>query len=114
MFKMEFCPRCGTHLIYRHSSEKSLFCPKCGYVSKTPEGILLKVNSDPARSYSSSVAVLDRDMLNLRTTSTVRAYCEKCGEDKAETWIMSVGSEGTSSVTFYRCVSCGHAWRETG
>lgn len=109
---MEFCPRCGTRLIYQSRSRVSLCCPKCGYKSELHEGEFSKGMSSVERP--PSIAVVDRDTLNLKTISTVRAYCEKCGENKAETWTMAAGSEGISTIIFYRCVSCGHTWREIG
>jgi len=56
------------------------FRTKCGYVSKTPEGVLLKLNSDFAAPYSSSLAMLDSGMPGLRTASTVRLSRENCGD----------------------------------
>ena len=40
----------------------------------------------------------------------VRSLVEKVENPLIE----PVGSEGASSITFYRCVSCGHTWREIG
>ena len=106
---MDFCPECGKRLIYKRRSRGLLYCIKCGYESE-PVKANFRVRSSVAKI--SNVAVIDKEMLNLRTLPTVGARCEKCGQRKAETWTVAVGSIGLSSITFHRCVSCGHTWRE--
>ena len=107
---MEFCPRCGTRLIHKFRINVSLYCRICGY-ERSSKGYLqqLKFNSAPSNS---GIAILDKKALNLRTLQTIRNNCPICGGKKAETWTVMVGSEGASSVTFFRCLSCGHTRRE--
>lgn len=109
---MDFCPTCGKRLIYKRRSKGFLYCPKCGYQSAPIEANFSMVRSGAVKASNFNVAILDREMIDLRTLPTVGAYCEKCGQSKAETWTVAVGSIGLSSITFYRCVSCGHTWRE--
>lgn len=111
---MEFCPRCETRLVPTSRSRASLYCLKCGHKSPISQRIILKDNSDALRSSNLNMAVLTRKALKLRTLPTSRAYCQECGENKAETWSLAVGSIGVSDIIFYRCVSCRHTWRQAG
>jgi len=106
---LKFCPACGTRLTYNSRSGRSLSCPKCGYESKLPKGDFLRGKPSVVKPFSSSIAVLDRNALNLRTFPIVSTYCPKCGGNDAETWNITVRSQNISSITFCRCVSCGYA-----
>ena len=110
--KMEFCPKCGTRLVNERKS-KARCCPKCGYMSKLPQGHRSESMFNTLKPSEPYITVADKDMSNLRTLPVIDAYCEKCGGNKAETWTITVGSNDVSSITFYRCISCGHTWRET-
>jgi DNA-directed RNA polymerase subunit M/transcription elongation factor TFIIS len=59
-----------------------------------------------------SITILDRATSNLRTTTIVNVRCQNCESNQSETWTLIVGSNGISRITFYRCVSCQHTWRE--
>jgi len=74
----------------------------------------LQGNFSMVKPSKSSIVILDRKTLDLRTLPTIGAQCQKCGGNKAETWTVTVGSVGVSSITFCRCVSCGYTWREIG
>jgi DNA-directed RNA polymerase subunit M len=110
MMKMEYCPECGKRMIeFRH---KATFCPKCRYEHRHLARRSMKhdfIHKNP----SSPIVVLDREVPNYKSSPVVNAHCPKCGGFKAETWIVTAGSEGIETIEFYRCVSCGHTWRET-
>ena len=111
---MEFCPNCESRLIQKPHNKAKLDCPKCGS-SKEEHGSLKRFHASSLggfRKSSSGLVVIDRKAQRLRTLPQVDRLCGKCGGGKAETWSMSFGSEDNSQTTFYRCVSCGHTWRE--
>ena len=111
---MRFCPQCGFRLEIVHRSRASLQCNKCGYKTQLEPNVSNE-NKKPINSFSSlnKVAVVGRKEAKLRTFPVVRVICPKCGAPKSEAWTVAVGSEGTtSSVTFFRCISCGHTRRE--
>jgi len=111
---MKFCPECGFRLEIVHRSRASLQCNKCGY--KTPLQQNFSVENKKSHNSVSSlnkVAVVGREEAKLRTFPVVRGICPKCGAPKSEVWTVAVGSEGTtSSLTFFRCTSCGTTRRE--
>jgi len=111
---VDFCTRCDTRLILKTRSRTRLYCPRCEYEKELPEGNFLKNVFRAVKPFDSKVVVVDKDESNLRTLPTIRAYCQKCGGNRAETWTMATGSEGISDIIFYRCVSCGYTWRELG
>jgi DNA-directed RNA polymerase subunit M/transcription elongation factor TFIIS len=109
---LEFCPSCGTRLIYKSKSKAGLYCTKCGYKSNFSTEKNLKKKLITENPSYSSIAILDRKTLNLRTLPIVNACCQKCNGTKAETWSLAMGSEDVSQATFFRCVSCGYTIRE--
>jgi DNA-directed RNA polymerase subunit M/transcription elongation factor TFIIS len=110
--EVEFCPQCGTRLIVASNGSVFLRCPKCDYARKLPKGVLLKVKSDLSKPLDSGIVVLDRKTLKFKTLQTVDTICPSCADKKAETWSLTFGSDGISAITIYKCISCGHTWRE--
>ncbi len=114
---MEFCSNCGTRLVYKSRDKSALYCSKCRKKSESSGEKLRKGSfSKPSQSRSDcadGIVVLDRKVLKLRTRPRVDSDCVKCNGKKAETWTLDLGSEDHSQAIFFRCVSCGHTWRET-
>jgi DNA-directed RNA polymerase subunit M len=110
---LEFCKKCGTILKLYKKSQPELHCPRCGF-RRQIEGDdnlkTLRISSDQR-----TIGIVDRKTeSNFRPFPIVKAICPKCGFDQSETWTIPVGSEGTTSLTFFRCVSCGFTQREAG
>lgn len=38
--------------------------------------------------------------------------CPKCGHNEAYWWMIQTRSADEAPTTFYRCVNCGHTWRD--
>jgi DNA-directed RNA polymerase subunit M len=110
---MEFCPNCGTRLIYKAKSKVNLYCTRCKYKSGFSGIKYLKVKPATTKRYDTGIAVLDKQLQKLRTFPIVNLACQKCEGRKVETWTMAFGSEDNSQATFFRCTSCRHTWRET-
>jgi len=100
---MKFCPSCEVRL---KKSDLGLRCPKCGHV----EGAGKKTYSGPAAEEPEipHLNVLDKGD---QTPPTVKIECEKCGHDKAVWWMLQTRSADEATTQFYRCVKCGHTWR---
>jgi len=86
----------------------TLLCPKCGYADSS---WVKQYKLYTPMVHPSEIVVLDRK-LKLKTLPTVKATCPKCMNREAECWAVTFGSEGTEHVSFFRCTSCGHTWRE--
>ena len=110
---MEFCPKCGTRLIYKSKSKVSLYCAKCKSKSDFSGTKFLKEKTVTTKRFDTGIAVVDRQIQKLRTLPIVNSLCQKCEGKKAETWSIAFGSEDNSQATFFRCISCGHTWRLT-
>ena|SRR3990170_8414785 len=110
---MKFCPKCGAILTIIHQSRASLKCVKCGYTEKLQKNAWTEKRTlhNDDRGVR-EVAVLGREETKLRTFPVVNVKCERCGKNESESWAIEVGSQGTSSITFFRCTSCGHTRRE--
>jgi DNA-directed RNA polymerase subunit M/transcription elongation factor TFIIS len=111
---LDFCPECKTILKIVRRSLPTLQCPKCGYKAKfRPDNSLVGSKSNNVNRSKNEIAVIDKKELGLRTYPVVQSVCPECGMTESETWIVAVGSEGTtSSLTFFRCISCGYTRRE--
>jgi len=114
---MEFCSTCGTRLINNPRGKLQLYCLKC---KKKFETSGENMSNDKSTGLTKSkktdnqgIVVLDKKTLKLRTLPRVDAECYKCNGKKAETWALNIGSEDNSQATFFRCISCGHTWRQT-
>ncbi|MEJ2272735.1 MAG: hypothetical protein P8X91_09750 [Candidatus Bathyarchaeota archaeon] len=114
---MDFCSICGTRLTYDSHGNKKLYCLKCKKKFETPvDEIGKKSLNDQSKSKKiddKGIVILDKKTLKLRTLPRVDADCYKCNCKKAETWTLNMGSEDNSQAIFFRCVSCGHTWRQT-
>ncbi len=114
---MDFCSNCGTRLTYDSKEKKKLYCLKCKKKIETSvEQMGNESIADQTKSKKiddNGIVILDKKTLKLRTLPRVDADCYKCNCKKAETWALNLGSEDNSQAIFFRCVSCGHTWRQT-
>ena len=112
MSMIDFCPKCGTLLKVVNNSLPALQCPKCGYRAKLKSDTILGLKLKTDKSLN-EIAVIDKETSELRTFPMVDVLCPVCCKAGSETWTVAVGSEGTtSSLTFFRCTSCGYTKRE--
>jgi len=100
---MEFCPKCGKRLEFRHGR---LVCPKCGYSKKAS---VVRKRSVCSPQQSGQIVIVDREITPLPTLSV---KCPKCGFNKAYVWQVQTRSADEASTQFFRCVRCGYTWRE--
>jgi transcription factor S len=112
---MEFCPTCGTRLIYEKAKGKKpvLYCPKCKKKFDLGANETKKESMLSKKDRADSIVLIDKKAQKLRTLPTVDADCYKCKGKKAETWKLDLGSEDNMQAIFYRCIRCGHTWRVT-
>ena len=51
---------------------------------------------------------------NMQKGDKAEVVCPKCSHGHAYFMQMQIRSADEPMTTFYRCVSCGHNWREDG
>jgi DNA-directed RNA polymerase subunit M len=90
------------------SSDGQLKCRKCGYLRKITEGDQLQ----RTRKRSEKEIVIVEEEGSIRTLPTITVRCPKCEHNLAFWWLRQLRSADESEVRFFRCVECGHTWRE--
>ena len=101
---MKFCPKCEIRL---KSHDSKLVCPKCGH----SEG-------GDSQSFKTVMEEKEVSELNVLEESdgkealpTIKINCEKCDHDEAVWWMLQTRSADEPTTQFYRCINCGHTWR---
>jgi DNA-directed RNA polymerase subunit M/transcription elongation factor TFIIS len=112
---MNFCPECGALLKLASKGALALKCPKCKY-SKPIKIEEAKQQTNVHHGLPGEIAVIGKvEEATLRPNPTVNIPCQTCGKTKSETWTVEVGGEtARSTLTFFRCTSCGTTRREVG
>jgi DNA-directed RNA polymerase subunit M len=102
---MEFCPKCGAMLVQK---TKNLGCPRCGYSSSHKASDSLKI-SEKIDERKEVAVVSNKD---IQVNPIVEQKCEKCGHNRCYFWTLQTRSSDESETKFFKCVKCGHTWRE--
>ena len=102
---MEFCPKCGSVLVQK---TKRFSCPnlKCHYVTKNK----VKLISSEKFEKKDKINVLHEKDTNVWPITT--ETCPKCGNNKAYFHSAQTRSGDEAETRFYKCVKCGHNWRD--
>jgi DNA-directed RNA polymerase subunit M len=111
---MEFCPDCGSRLEPKKSKDCTvLACTKCGYTkqpqSNRAHAAVVKVITPKTQPF---MTVISEDEQNINTMQTIRAKCEKCGNNEVFVWQVQTRGGDEASTQFMRCTKCGHTFRE--
>ena len=111
---MEFCPKCSAVLVSKKYEEKNvektaLFCRKCGYTKKKYKA--MEITEDVKEDPYNEVVVIKKQTETFPKTVT---SCPKCDNNEAYWWTqeIEVSDEDNVVATFFKCVKCGHKWRE--
>ena len=95
-----FCPKCDSLMM---AEKGKMVCHECG--TSSDEGKIVD-----SRHYDHDIAVVD--IGNIQIDTQIKADCDKCGHGMAYTWSVQTRSSDEPATTFFKCVSCGHQWRE--
>jgi len=107
---IKFCPKCGSMMKPQKDDNGSkLVCRKCEYVEKIKDKKDVVVKEVVQKK--SEIPVFD-DEKNKENLSTIKVKCHKCGNDEAMWWLQQTRSGDEPSTRFFKCISCGHTWRE--
>jgi len=100
---MEFCPKCGAILVKK---SKYFGCPRCNYSKK--DSVKLEV-SEKIEKKEKVPVYSDKDEKILPVVTEV---CKVCSYDKAYFWTVQTRAGDEAETKFFKCVKCGHTWRE--
>ncbi len=100
---MEFCPRCGSVLVQKDSSNK---CPRCNYVLK---GKVKIKTSEKVAARKEIPVISEKDNLVFPIITEV---CKKCGNDKVYFWTVQTRAGDEAETKFFKCTKCEHTWRD--
>ena len=109
---MEYCPHCGSMLMPTNLGGKVVLrCPRCGYKKEVGERERRKyvVREEILHNPHEKTVVMEEEV---RTLPKVKALCPKCGHNEAYYWELQTRSADEPATRFFKCVKCGHTWRE--
>ncbi len=101
---MEFCPECGSMLLPQGNELKC----SCGYTKKLSEDKNEYTVKEEVKA-ADNVIVKGEDINTLPTTKT---ECPECGHTEASWWLQQTRSADEAETRFFKCLECGHTWRE--
>ncbi len=100
-----FCKKCGSLLVPKKSkSGKTKFvCRKCGRASRS------KMKIKKSKPKKEKLFFVDKKEENLPET---KEDCPKCPSKKVYYWIIQTRAADEPATKFFKCVKCGHVWRD--
>ncbi len=106
---MQLCKSCGSLMRPEKKNGSVLFvCPNgCGVEKNGNKVIKLsqKIDHDPL----DDVQVIEKTSVNL---PVMEMPCPKCPGSKVYWWTRQTRSSDEPETRFYKCIDCGHTWRE--
>ncbi|KAK6464982.1 putative RNA polymerase III subunit C11 [Scheffersomyces coipomensis] len=110
---LTFCPNCSNMLLITPSSEdgcNKFYCPTCPYEFKI-NGFQLFERKKLHRKEVDDVLGGEGTWDNVDQTAAQCAI-DSCDSTKAYFFQLQIRSADEPMTTFYKCVSCGHRWKE--
>jgi DNA-directed RNA polymerase subunit M len=107
---IKFCPKCGSMMVPEKGEKGAVWrCRKCKHEIKEKNSKKLVLRKKVEGKVE--IPVFDTEK-NADKLSTIEAECGKCGNMRAVWWIQQTRAGDEASTRFYKCVKCGHTWRE--
>jgi DNA-directed RNA polymerase subunit M len=107
---LEFCDKCGGLLIPKRAGSKTVLeCRKCGRrrAAKSKDfKISVSTNTKPEK-----IIIVDKKSRMEGLPKTL-AQCPKCEHNEAYWWMQQTRAADEPPTRFFKCVKCGHVWRE--
>ena len=111
MNDIDFCDKCGSVLIpQRKGSSLTLVCRKCGKKASTKGKKDFKITISTSKK-AEKIVVVDKKA-EIEVLPRTEAQCPKCEHGEAYWWMQQTRAADEAPTRFYRCVKCGHTWRE--
>ncbi|AAS54518.1 AGR029Wp [Eremothecium gossypii ATCC 10895] len=110
---LSFCPYCNNMLPVSKgdSGVYRLGCPSCPYEFPI-EGVEIYDRRNLPRKEVDDVLGGEGAWDNVDQTAVQCPQHETCGGEKAYFFQLQIRSADEPMTTFYKCVTCGHKWRE--
>jgi len=100
----------------KRSSKVVLQCPNCGYQLRSSgsakKGATVIRRPTEKLTPKEAVVIISQKEASLKTASTQKVECPKCGHREAYVWMVQTRGADESSTQFFRCTRCGYTWRE--
>ena len=104
---MHFCPLCESLLLLQTTNnENYLNCRACPYRLPIKKKITRTVDFVPPTRFDQ---IFNEEESKL---SKIQINCSKCDSNEAFFFQMQTRSADEGSTIFYKCVKCGHNWKE--
>ncbi|XP_047960785.1 DNA-directed RNA polymerase III subunit RPC10-like [Salvia hispanica] len=108
---MEFCPTCGSMLLYQlpqlgHPARFT--CPTCPYVCNIESQVKIKRHVRLVKKTMDPIFTKE-DRRNFQET---KESCPACNHDKAGFIQVQTRSADEPMTIFYECRKCEYTWRE--
>ncbi len=76
----------------------------CGYSEEGSGRFTEELNKE-----KKELGIVEKDM---ETRPVVKAKCPDCGNNEAYNWEIQTRSADEAATQFFKCLKCGHTWRE--
>ncbi len=103
---MMFCPKCGSLMLPKKESGKTVMKCSCGYVEKKVQKIEIKEKIKEKKE----IQAVEEDFEIHPLTEGVE--CPKCGHRKAYYWEVQTRASDEPATKFLKCEKCKHVWRD--
>lgn len=100
---MQFCD-CGGMLVPK---EGEMACRKCGKRYPKQKNVV----KTEIKAVREEVIEVDSEKQKSKI-STIEETCPKCGNKEAAWWMQQTRGVDEPATRFFRCMKCGHTWRE--
>ena len=87
--------------------EGKMLCRRCGKKSYKAQ---LVVETEIKQEVE-EIPVIDIEKQK-KKISTIKEPCPRCGVKKAIWWMQQTRGVDEPATRFFKCIKCGHAWRE--
>jgi len=112
---MMFCPKCGTIMSYR-AANRIWKCGRCGYEQVANNaGRHATLSKVIKHSEKEKTVIIEGQRSSVPPTAVMikdQVRCPKCEYNEVYAWQIQTRAADEPPTTFYRCVKCGHTWRE--
>lgn len=88
----------------------SLKCTRCGHSEVAKKEEKLTIRSEIKHTVHERTILIEKEIpVALPTT---KIFCPKCGHNTAYYWMIQTRAGDEPPTRFFKCVKCGHVWRE--